>query len=684
MVGEHGIAAALKDRLTRALAPARRRASRALDEGRTLLERGAAGQALTCFQRAVALQPHDAAAQHGLGLALRAAGRHDEAQSAFQIAVRLDPRHIEAHYKLGNTLFALGRPDAALVSFDAALALAPAHVDALYNRGLALQALQQPAEALASYDRVLALTPGDAETLNNRGNALLQLRRPQEALASYWQALQARPGFAHAHFNEAVALLELKQPVRAVAALEKLLAIEPDYPFARGKLLHAAMLACDWTDFDARRAAVLQGLRDGQPVVDPFALQGVCDDPALLRRCAELETARHHPPRPAVCAGSRSESGARIRIGYVSGEFRQQATSVLLAELIELHDRSRFEIIAFDNGWDDGSAMRQRLVAAFDRVVDIARFNDDRAAAAVAEQGIDILVDLNGFFGLARQGVFARKPAPVQVNFLGFPGTLGAPYMDYLLADPQVLPMNQAEHFSECIVHLPDCYQPNDRRRAIADRTPSHAELGLSDRALVFCCFNNNYKITPPVFDAWMRLLRAVDGAVLWLLQDNDAAVRNLRIAASARGVAPERLMFAPRLPLDAHLARMRQADLFLDTLPSNAHTTASDALWAGLPVLTCRGRGFSARVAASLLRAAGLPELVTDDLDSYADLALALARDPARLAGLRRRLASQRETCPLFDTDAYARHIESAFSTMHARANRGEPPQAFVVPRHG
>lgn len=682
MVGGHRIAAALKERLTRALSPARRRAARALDEGRTLLDSGAAEQALTCFQRAVALLPHDAAAQHGLGLALRAAGRHAEAQGAFQIAVRLDPRHIEAHYKLGNTLLALGRPDAALVSFDAALALAPAHVDALYNRGLALQALQRPAEALASYDRVLALTPGDAETLNNRGNALLQLRRPQEALSSYLKALKASPRYPHSHFNAAVALLELKQPERAAAALENLLTLEPDYPFARGKLLHAAMLACAWQGFEERLAAVLNALRQGERAIDPFALQGVCDDPALLRRCAQIETALHHPPRPALTSHRHPGAGGRIRIGYVSGEFRQQATSVLLAELIERHNRARFEIVAFDNGWDDGSAMRQRLVAAFDRMVDIARLDDDRAAAAVAAQGIDILVDLNGFFGLARQGVFARRPARVQVNFLGFPGTLGAPYMDYIVADAQVLPMDQAEHVVERIVHLPDCYQPNDRKRAIAARTPSRAELGLPDDAFVFCCFNNNYKITPVVFDVWMQLLAQVDASVLWLLKDNDDALRNLRAAAQRCGVAPERLVFAPRLALDVHLARLRQADLFLDTAPSNAHTTASDALWSGLPVITFRGRGFSARVAASLLQAAGLPELVTNDLCSYGALALALARDRPQLAALRARLAAQRDRCALFDTDAFARHIESAYATMHARARRGEPPQAFSVPR--
>ena len=328
-------------------------------------------------------------------------------------------------------------------------------------------------------------------------------------------------------------------------------------------------------------------------------------------RCAQLYAALRFPPAPTPLWRGERSSNPRIRVGYVSGEFRHQATSILMAELFELHDRGRFELFAFDNGMDDGSEIRRRVVAAFDEMVDISRLPDAAAAAAIRARRVDILVDLNGYFGRARQGIFALRPCPIQVNYLGFPGTIGVDYVDYIIADPIVIPPEHRPFYTEKVVHLPETYQVNDRKRRIAERTPTRGEVGLPEAGFVFCCFNNNYKITPTVFDVWMRLLGQVAGSVLWLLEDNPTAARNLRREAQARGIAPERLVFAPRVRLDEHLARHRLADLFLDTLPCNAHTTASDALWAGLPILTALGSAFPGRVAASLLYAAGLPELV-------------------------------------------------------------------------
>jgi predicted O-linked N-acetylglucosamine transferase (SPINDLY family) len=371
---------------------------------------------------------------------------------------------------------------------------------------------------------------------------------------------------------------------------------------------------------------------------------------------------------------------AKIRIGYVSGEFRHQATSVLIGELFELHDRGRFELIAFDNGGDDASVLRGRIERAFSEIVSIARLGDREAAVAIRDRKIDLLINLNGYFGRERQRVFSFRPCPIQVSYLGFPGTLGAPYIDYILADPQVIPEGHDAFYTEKVVRLPDTYQVNDRKRVIAERVPTRAELGLPAAGFVFCCFNNNYKITPRTFDIWMRLLSGVPGSVLWLLEGNAAAVRNLRQEAQRRGVAPERLVFAPRMNLPEHLARHRQADLFVDTLPCNAHTTASDALWAGLPLLTCTGGTFAGRVSASLLHAAGLPELVTDSLDAYEARARELATAAGELAAIRARLERNRSTCPLFDTERFRRHIESAYSTMWERWQRGMPPASFAV----
>ena len=386
------------------------------------------------------------------------------------------------------------------------------------------------------------------------------------------------------------------------------------------------------------------------------------------------------PPAPEPFWNGEDYGNAKIRIGYVSGEFRQQATSILIGELFELHDRNRFELVAIDNGGDDASPLRGRIERAFGEIVNISRLSDREAAAAIRHRKIDILVNLNGYFGRERQRVFSFRPCPVQVNYLGYPGTLGVSYIDYILADDRVIPPGHDAFYAEKVVRLPDTYQVNDRKRAIAERTPARAELGLPEAGFVFCCFNNNFKITPRVFDIWMRLLNDVPDSVLWLLEGNAAAARNLRQEALRRGIAPERLVFAPRMNLPDHLARHRQADLFLDTLPCNAHTTASDALWAGLPLLTCLGGTFAGRVAASVLHAAGLPELVADSLDDYQARALALALAPGKLAGLRARLAANRSTCPLFDTERFRHHIEAAYITMWERCRRGEPPASFTV----
>ncbi len=349
-----------------------------------------------------------------------------------------------------------------------------------------------------------------------------------------------------------------------------------------------------------------------------------------------------------------------------------------MAELFELHAHDRFEIIAFDNGWDDGSDIRRRIREAFDEIVDIARMGDREAAVAVRSREIDILVSLNGYFGDARQGVFAHRPSPVQVNYLGFPGTLGADCIDYLIADATVIPDASREHYCEKIAYLPDCYQANDRKRAIADRTFSREELGLPESGFVFCCFNNAYKITPSVFDGWMRILGRVPGSVLWLLEDDPAAARNLLKGAGTRGIAPERLVFAARLSTPEHLARHRAADLFVDSLPYNAHTTASDALWAGLPLLTRIGTTFPGRVAASLLRAIDLAELVTTTQEEYEALAVELATHPQRLAQIRSKLEHNRSTAPLFDTPRFTRNIEDLYVQMVERHRAGLPPECI------
>jgi predicted O-linked N-acetylglucosamine transferase (SPINDLY family) len=383
---------------------------------------------------------------------------------------------------------------------------------------------------------------------------------------------------------------------------------------------------------------------------------------------------------PKAPRARAADHGGRIRLAYLSADFRHHATAYLVAELFELHDRDRFEVIGISFGADDRSEVRARLVRAFDRFHDVSSTSDREVASLMQELEVDIAVDLKGHTEGARLPILAARPAPLQVSYLGYPSTMGADFIDYVVADQVVLPLDQQPFYPEKIVHLPECYQVNDSKRRIASRIPARRELGLPEDAFVFCCFNNNWKINAAMFDIWMRLLRAVDGSVLWLFRSNDLATANLRAEAKARGIDPARLVFAPFLDLPDHLARLKRADLFLDTLPCNAHTTASDSLWAGLPVLTCVGHTFAGRVAASLLNCVGLPELVTNDLDEYEALALRLARDPPLLQSIRRRLEQNRLSAPLFDTDRFRRHIEAAYTTMWEMHRRGESPRSFRV----
>ena len=637
----------------------------AYNRGNALHAAGRLADALAAYDAVIAVRADIAQAHNNRARVLQDLGREDDALAGYERAVVLAPKYVQAIVGRGTSRLALKQAAAALVDFDTSLRIDPQHAGAHEGRGSALFALRRWADAVLAFTRCLDVDSTRLDARLQRGNALHALRRHEDAIADFDAVLAATPDVAGVVSNRGDALLELKRYDEAARAFERVLAIDTGYPYAIGKRLYAQTMACDWHDLDALVAQVHAGVEEGRAVIEPFAYQAIATDPMRLRRCAELFAADQFPAQAVLVAPGERLGNAKIRIGYLGGEFRNQATSILAVELFELHDKKRFEIVAFDNGWDDGSVLRRRMDAAFDEVVPIAALPDDEAARAVAERRIDILVNLNGWFGLGRTGVFARRPAPVQVNYLGFPGTLGAPYLDVIVADAQTIPAGEEGAYVERVVRLPNSYQPNDRRREIGTAT-TRAAQGLPEDAVVFACFNNTYKITPATFASWMRILSAVEGSVLWLLQDNDAATRNLRAAAESHGIAPGRLRFAPRIRLDDHLARQACADLFLDTLPYNAHTTASDALWAGLPVLSCRGTTFPGRVGASLLHALDLADdLLVDDVPSFEARAIELARDRARLARVRERLAQARRTAPLFDTPAYCRDLEAAYEAM-------------------
>jgi predicted O-linked N-acetylglucosamine transferase (SPINDLY family) len=652
--------------------------------GLTALQLGLNQAAINVLARAIKLNDKIPDLHSGIAEALRRLGRFEKAIAHYEKALTLDPDYVEVLYNAGIVLLKLKRYDEALVSFDRALAIEPNFAEAINNRGNALFDLKRYDEALADYDRALALRPEFTHALSNRGAALVELKRHEEARASCDRALAIDPADAAALANRGTAFFELRRFVEAAKDFEQLLVIDPDYDYAAGKSLFCRLLYCDWTDYSQAAVSIANKIAAGKRAALPFMFLNILDSASAQMRCAQIFNGDKHPlSAPAIWQGERYNH-PKIRIAYLSADFRHHPMAYLMAGLLEAHDKSRFETTAISFGPDPNDEFRKRLENSFDRFLDVQTKNDRDLALLLKRLEIDIAVDLMGYTNNSRPGILAFRPAPIQVNFLGYPGTMGAAYIDYIVADRFIIPEECVLFYTEKIVYLPDTYLPTDSNRPVGEHAPMRSEVGLPEDGFVFCSFNNNYKIVPPIFDVWMRLLLQVEGSVLWLVEDNAAAVRNLRQEAERRGVAPDRLVFAPRVKLEDYLARLRLADLFLDTLPYNAHTTASDALWAGLPVVTCAGSSFAARVAGSLLNAVGLPELITGNLEDYEALALKLARDKNRLTAIRSMLVQDRETFPLFDTDRFRRHIERAYETMWERYQRGESPASFAVARSG
>jgi predicted O-linked N-acetylglucosamine transferase (SPINDLY family) len=598
-----------------------------------------------------------------LGNLLSRQSRHTEALPLYDQALAARPDFLEALFNRAGLLLELKRHEAALENYDRVVALRPDLATAWNNRGSALRGLQRHEEALASFERAAGLNPAYVNALTNRAMVLWDLRRLEEALAAADRALAAQPGHAEAIYTRANILRDLGRMAEALAAYEQVLAAQPAHLHALNGAAQAALALCDWRKVDTLTPRLKENAANGPALIQPFVLLGYSDDPALQRRCAETYVRRTVMPRPALASGRYTHD--RIRLAYLSADFHQHPTAQLMVELFERHDRARFEVTAVAFGPDDNSPMRARLKKAFDHFEDVRGKSDAEVAQWLRTRETDIAVDLNGHTMGARPGILTHRPTPVQVNYLVYPGTMGAPFIDYILADRIVLPVDQQPFCSERIIHLPDCYQANDATRTLLP-APSRTEAGLPTSGFVFCCLNNGWKITRPIFEIWMRLLDRIEGSVLWLLDGPHAA--NLRREAQARGINPARLIFAPKVSPDAHLARHQLADLFLDTLPYGAHTSCSDALYAGLPVVTCCGKAFPGRVAASLLKAIDLPELVATNLGDYESLALDLGKNPALLAATRQKLARNRGAAPLYDSERFRRNIEAAYEKMLAQ----------------
>jgi len=630
--------------------------------------------------KAAKIDPNDATLQYNLAKTLSDSGNNKEALSHHKKAVGLAPNNPEAWLNYGKTVSDLRRYDEAIAHFDQALTLKPDLAEAWLNKGVTLNELKRYAEAIAHYDQALTLKPNLVEAWSNKGNTLHELKRHDEAIAHYDQALGLKPDYAKGWLNKGITLNELKRYAEAIAHYDQALGLKPDIDWVFGDLVHTKMKMCSWLDLSESLEIISKKVMANEKVANPFSLLALSDDPLLHQQCAKIWAQDRFPLNLVLEPIVKRPASQKIRIGYFSADFHNHATGYLMAELFELHDKNQFDLIGFSFGPITNDEMRQRLKTTFDQFIEVGNKSDIEITQLCRNLNIDIAVDLKGFTQDARTGIFSHRAAPIQVNYLGYPGTMGVEYIDYIFADKTLISLDSQSCYSEKVVYLPNSYQVNDRKRAISDKQFTRQDLGLPENEFVFCCFNNNYKILPATFVSWMRILRAVNGSVLWLFQDNPWVVDNLKIECEKQGVAPNRLVFAERLPLPEHLARHRQADLFLDTLPYNAHTTASDALWTGLPVLTLMGQSFASRVAASLLNAIGLPELITNTQEEYEALAIELATNPQKLVEIKLKLANNRLTTPLFDTPLFTKNLEAAYIKMHERCLAGLPLECIYV----
>ena len=632
-------------------------------------------ESLNAYSEAIKLNPDHYEAWSNKSIPLSKLKKYAEALEACDRALSLKPEYAEAWSNKGITLTELKRYDEAIAHYDRALSLKPEYAEAWSNKGVTLHDLKRFDEAIAHFDKALSLKSDYHEALSNKGVTLHELKRYDEAIAHYDRALSLKPEYAEAWSNKGITLTELKRYDEAIAHYDRALSLKKDMDWVAGDLLHTKMKICSWLGLTGSLQDVSKKVKAKGRAAHPFYLLALNDDASLHKNSSEIYAQDKYPCNPILGPIFKGPEKKKIRIGYFSADFRSHAVSFLTAELFELHDKNRFEITAFSFGADDKSPIRLRLSQAFNQFIDVRGKSDQEVALLARELEIDIAVDLGGHTNDSRTGIFAYRAAPIQVSYIGYLGTMGVEYYDYLLADKIIIPSGSEHLYAEKIAYLPS-YQVNDRKRKISDKAFTRHELGLPATGFVFCCFNNNYKILPPTFNSWMQILRAVEGSVLFLYAENQWAEANLKKEAEARGVDSARLVFGASIPTDEYLARYRVCDLFLDTFPYNAGTTASDALWAGLPVLTLMGKSFASRMAASLLNAIGLPRLITNTRDEYESLAIELGTNPKMLAEIRLKLVSNRLTTPLFDAPLFTKNLETAYSEMYKGYRAGLAPE--------
>ena len=632
------------------------------------------------FEKVTQLNPSYPDGFNNLGNVQKDQGNLKDAISSYQKAISLKPDYAEAHNNLGNAQKHQGNLKDAISSYQKAISLKPDYADAHNNLGSALKNQGNLKGAIASYQKAISLKSDFAMAHNNLGNAQLDQSNLKGAISSYQKAISLKPDYPEAHNNLGAALKDQGDLQDAIASFQKAISLKPDFAMAHGQMIYQKAHVCDWskTSDDMEKESLLGIETDAIP---PFTMLGLEDEPSKHQIRSELYSKSIYPQKRKSLKAVPKAKSERMKIGYFSADFHNHATMFLMSQVFASHDQKRFEVHVFSYGANTNDVIRKKLIENVDAFHDVRDLSDPQIVEKARALKLDLAIDLKGYTGGTRLAAFAEGIAPVQMSFLGYPGTLGASFIDYIVADPIVIPKELQKHYSEQIMYLPNTYQPTDNTRDISDTRPSRQSVGLPETGFVFACFNNNYKISPREFDIWMRLLTKLEGSVLWLLRSNKWAEQNLKKEAEARGVSAERLIFAERLPQADHLARQALADLFLDTFNVNAHTTTSDALWAGLPVLTKIGQGFAARVAGSLLAAMGLPELITETEEEYEALALDLATNPNKLTALKSKLSSNIKTHPLFDSELFTRHLEQGYEMVIQNHLEGNAPKTFYIP---
>lgn len=635
-------------------------------------------EAQSLYLKILKINPKHANSLHFLGVISHQTGDSKLAVDLISEAIAINPNSAAFYSNLGVALMNLKYLEPALVAYDKAIALNSNNADFHYNRGNILRELRQLNSTLVSYDKAIELNSNNAEYYHNRGNVLRDLKHLDSAVSDYEKAIQLNPDH-ETYFNCGNVLCELGRLDAAIINYDKAVELDSNHDFLLGAMLFAKSKICDWNSCDKNKTELENRIKEREKVSQPLIVLALTDYPAIQQLASEIYVQFNSSSQNIINPLAKRPRSKKIRIGYYSADFHHHATSYLMAGLFESHDKSKFEIIAFSFG-SNKDEMQNRVSASFDKFIDVSARSDSEIVALSRELEIDIAIDLKGFTQDMRLGIFAQRAAPIQVNYLGYPGTMSASYIDYIIADKILIPEENKKFYSEKIVYLPNSYQANDDKRKISDKIFTRKEVGLPEKGFVYCCFNNNYKITPQIFDSWMEILKAVEDSVLWLFEDNSFAVQNLQKEAEKRGVDSKRLIFAKRMSTEDHLARQKLADLFLDTLPCNAHTTCSDALWAGLPVLTLIGQSFASRVAASLLNAVNLPELITTTQEEYKNLAIELATNPEKLKEIKLELEKNRLTTPLFNTKIFTNHIESAYEAMYNRYQNDLSPDHIEV----